>query len=315
MAAVSEIVLIYRVEPYIERCVRSLMEQTFEDIEYLFVNDCTPDGSMEVLRRVLADYPERAGQVRIVENPQNRGAAASRNIGLEAATGDYLIFTDSDDWVEPEMVERMYRCAVEQGCDIVWCGVAGQYSEDRGSAPEAYLQGLLERRINPGPINKLVRKDLYEQVRYVENCNNGEDLNVNVKLHALAHKAAFLANDFYHINSDNEQSITRLKGNLLPNGESLVRNVADIARFLEEQGLEKRYERALDFCKVNAKEYLLLLGDRTSLARWPEIFPETNSRILALPNYPLYTRLLLWLLARGVTWPFRLKEALKRIVR
>lgn len=314
MAAVSEIVLIYRVESYIERCVRSLMEQSFEDIEYIFVNDCTPDRSMDILHRVLADYPDRAGQIRIIENSQNRGTAASRNIGIEAATGDYLIFTDSDDWVESDMVEQMYRRAIEQQCDIVWCGVEGQHSEDLGSDPELYLRRLLGRRINPGPINKLVRQNLYKQVRYVEKCNNGEDLNVNIKLHALAHKIAYVPQTYYQINCDNEQSITRLKDNLIPNGESLVRNVADIARFMEEQGLDKRYERELDFCKVNAKEYLLLLGDRASLARWTEIFPEVSDRIWALPHYPSYTRILLWLVARGVIWPFRLKEFIKQII-
>ena len=313
MAAVSEIVLIYRVESYIERCVRSLMEQSFEDIEYIFVNDCTPDRSMDILHRVLADYPDRVGQIRIIENSQNRGAAASRNIGIEAATGDYLIFTDSDDWVESDMVEQMYRRAIEQQCDIVWCGVEGQHSEDLGTAPEAYIRGLLGRKINPGPINKLVRRDLYKQVHYVEKCNNGEDLNVNVKLHALAHKIAYVPQTYYHINYDNEQSITRLKDNLIPNGESLVRNVADIARFMEEQELDKHYERELDFCKVNAKEYLLLLGDRVSLTRWSEIFPEVNDRIWTLPYYPSYTRCLLWLVARGIIWPFRLKEFIKQI--
>ena len=158
-----------------------------------------------------------------------------------------------------------------------------------------------------------MRRDLYKQVHYVEKCNNGEDLNVNVKLHALAHKIAYVPQTYYHINCDNEQSITRLEGNLIPNGESLVRNVADIARFMEEQGLDKYYERELDFCKVNAKEYLLLLGDRASLIRWAEIFPEVNNRIWILPYYPSYTRLLLWLLAKDVIWPFRLKEFIKQI--
>ena len=94
MPLVSEIVLVYKVEQYIERCVRSLMEQTFDDIEFIFVNDCTPDKSMDILRRVIEDYPARIPQIRIIENEVNRGAAASRNIGLDAATGDYIIFTD-----------------------------------------------------------------------------------------------------------------------------------------------------------------------------------------------------------------------------
>lgn len=314
MAAVSEIVLVYKVEQYIERCVRSLMEQTFDDIEFIFVNDCTPDKSMDILRRVIEDYPARTQQIRIIENEVNRGAAASRNIGLDAATGDYIIFTDSDDWVEPTMVADMYNVAIRDNCDIVWCRADNQYSADLGPKADAYVRALLNRRVNPGPINKLVRSELYSKVRYIENCNNGEDLNLNIKLHTLAEKVGFIDEVYYKINIDNEQSITRLRGNHIPNGESLVKNVADIASYLESLDLDKVYVRELDFCKVNAKEYLLIMGDKNSLVEWATIFPETNKRIMKLPNYPLYTRMIMWLLAKGIIWPFVLKEKIKNII-
>lgn len=314
MAAVSEIVLVYKVEQYIERCVRSLMEQTFDDIEFIFVNDCTPDKSMDILRRVIEDYPTRIPQIRIIENKVNRGAAASRNIGLDAATGDYIIFTDSDDWVEPTMVADMYNVAINECSDIVWCGVNGMRGESQGYTPDNYIRALLARRITPIPTNKLVSKYLYNQFRYAQNNNNGEDLNINVKIHSIATHISYVPKPLYNYNSDNQQSITRTYGNLLPNGESLVKNVADIASYLESLDLDKVYERELDFCKVNAKEYLLIMGDKDSLVKWATIFPETNKRIMKLPNYPLYTRVIMWLLAKGVIWPFVLKEKIKNII-
>ena len=77
MPAVSVIVPVYKVEPYIARCARSLFGQTLKDIEYIFIDDCTPDRSIEVLREVLEEYPERKEQVRIFRMPENGGQAES----------------------------------------------------------------------------------------------------------------------------------------------------------------------------------------------------------------------------------------------
>ena len=109
MIYISVIIPIYKAEDYIERCARSLMEQTMKDgIEFLFINDCTPDNSMTILRRVIANYPERGHQIRIIENNKNLGVSATRRLGVNEANGDYIGWCDSDDWVESEAFERMY---------------------------------------------------------------------------------------------------------------------------------------------------------------------------------------------------------------
>lgn len=113
MIKVSVIIPVYNVEKYIEHCARSLMEQTLMDIEYIFVDDCTPDHSMEILQRVLTDYPERLESIRIIHHTQNSGLATVRNTGLQIAQGEYIIHCDSDDWVEcmrqcmPKLKKRM----------------------------------------------------------------------------------------------------------------------------------------------------------------------------------------------------------------
>lgn len=119
MIKVSVIIPVYNVEKYIEHCARSLMEQTLMDIEYIFVDDCTPDHSMEILQRVLTDYPERLENIRIIHHTQNSGSAAVRNTGLQIAQGEYIIHCDSDDWVEPDMYKAMYAKAKETDADIV----------------------------------------------------------------------------------------------------------------------------------------------------------------------------------------------------
>lgn len=101
---VSILVPVYGVEKYIERCARSLFEQTYDNIEYIFVDDCTKDRSIEILQKVLEDYPNRKNQVKILHHDKNRGLSAARNTALDASTGDYLMHVDSDDYLRKDAV-------------------------------------------------------------------------------------------------------------------------------------------------------------------------------------------------------------------
>ena len=84
---VSILTPVYRAEKYIERCTRSLFEQTYENLEYIFVDDCAPDHSIQLLQQVLAEYPKREKQTKIIHHEKNRGVAAARNTAVENASG------------------------------------------------------------------------------------------------------------------------------------------------------------------------------------------------------------------------------------
>ena len=119
--AVSVLVPVYNVSKYIERCAHSLFQQTFDDIEYVFVNDCSPDDSIKKLQKVIEQYPNRKKRVQIIHHDKNRGASVSRNTCLENSTGKYIQFIDSDDWIESDMIETMYNKAETESADIVVC--------------------------------------------------------------------------------------------------------------------------------------------------------------------------------------------------
>ena len=118
-AKVSFIVAMYNAAAYIEQCARSLFEQTEKDLEFIFVDDASPDDSGDIVRWVMEDYPERMPQVKIVRHERNKGIAPTRRTGVEVATGDYVIFIDGDDYSEPKLAELAYDKAVETGADIV----------------------------------------------------------------------------------------------------------------------------------------------------------------------------------------------------
>ena len=112
---VSVIVPVWNPGPGIRRCVESLRDQTLEDIEMIFVDDCGTDGAMDIVRAAAAEDP----RIRIITNAVNVGPGVSRNAGIEAARGEYLSFVDADDYVDAVFLERLYAKAIADRLDIV----------------------------------------------------------------------------------------------------------------------------------------------------------------------------------------------------
>nr|MCR4565954.1 glycosyltransferase family 2 protein [Bacteroidales bacterium] len=116
---VSVVIPFYNVEAYIGRCAECLMKQTYPWIEYIFVNDGSPDASEQVLKGVLSRFPHR--EVRIVKK-ENGGLPQARLTGLKEATGEYVLHVDSDDWMEENMVEKLLDAALQADADVAYCG-------------------------------------------------------------------------------------------------------------------------------------------------------------------------------------------------
>lgn len=117
MAAICVIIPVYNVEEYIERCVRSLLNQTFKDVEMIFIDDCSTDNSIKILK----EYANKDSRIKIFCLEKNSGAAIARNKGLEVASGEYLSFIDPDDAIDLNFYESLYEKAKETNADIVKC--------------------------------------------------------------------------------------------------------------------------------------------------------------------------------------------------
>ena len=162
----------YKVAPFIERCAESLLSQTLQDVEFIFVDDASPDESREILEKVIARHPER--NVRIVTHAQNKGLPAARNTGLAEATGEFVYHCDSDDWVETDLLEKMVGKAEETGADFVYCDfwmqfeksarymVNPTYTNPEQMIKEGFLAGLMKYNV----WNKLIKRSLYEGIRF-----------------------------------------------------------------------------------------------------------------------------------------------------
>jgi glycosyltransferase involved in cell wall biosynthesis len=114
MPKVSVIIPAYNTKPYLRRCLDSVVGQTLRDIEIICVNDGSTDGSLAVLR----EYEQKDGRVKVIDFAQNRGVAVARNAAMDAAAGEYIGFVDSDDYVDLDFYEQLYRRATEENADV-----------------------------------------------------------------------------------------------------------------------------------------------------------------------------------------------------
>lgn len=150
---VSIIVPVYGVERYIRECAVSLFSQTYEDIEYIFCDDCTPDRSIDVLREVMAEYPER--KVRIIRNETNRGLGGTRqHLVSEIKTG-YFMIVDSDDLLPENAVEVLVNRMKETDADIVDAGYA-EYANGQAGTAKMPCHDIGKKYLNKVLCNNLV---------------------------------------------------------------------------------------------------------------------------------------------------------------
>jgi glycosyltransferase involved in cell wall biosynthesis len=178
MPLISLIIPVYNVERYIERCVRSVLAQTFRDFEVILVDDGSSDESIRCAQAIL----DRDGGIEytVVKHDVNKGVSAARNTGLDAARGAYVYFPDSDDYIETNMLERLYTLSKETDADIVMCGSQSVY--DDGQTPavidipdiKGVLDGdgavlaLLQGKCRAYLCMQLFRKSLFDGLRFPE---------------------------------------------------------------------------------------------------------------------------------------------------
>lgn len=151
MVKISVILPVYGVSAYIEKCTASLLSQTLQEMEFLFVDDHGPDNSIELVQKMIENHP-RKDQFRFLKPEHNMGAGMARNFGIPYATGEYISFVDSDDWVEPTMFEELYNKASALHTDLCCCQMQKVY-------PDGHKGDILQNpHIPEGPITQESRR-------------------------------------------------------------------------------------------------------------------------------------------------------------
>lgn len=281
---VSVIIPIYGVELFIERCAESLLNQTLNNVEYIFVDDASPDNSINILQSVIKRYPDKIDNCKIIRHDKNRGLPSARNTGLSIASGDYIFHCDSDDYVNPMMLEDMYNVAINNNADVVWCDWFLTYARTERYMRQPLcktsfeaIKAMLGGRMKFNVWNKLMRRSLYEEndISFPEGNGMGEDMTM-IMLFVHAKKVVYLPKAYYHYVKLNSRAFSQTYSN---------RHLMELRYNVEriEHYMRKHYGNKLDveisFLKLDVKFPFLISDDAIKHKLWKEWYPEANMHI------------------------------------
>lgn len=208
---ISIIVPIYNSEKWLQRCVESLVAQTYQDIEILLINDGSTDNSINICKK----FAEDDQRVIVIDKP-NEGVSATRNLGIKTAKGDYIQFVDSDDYIEPQMCESLVKTMGNS--DLAVCGM--RIWKNGAVLREPHISGGIYdlrqdihfyftlRRINLAPYNKLYKKNKITAL-FREGLSLGEDTLFVLEYLKNVERISVLSECLYNVVLDNENSLNK----------------------------------------------------------------------------------------------------------
>lgn len=294
---VSILVPIYNVESYIERCARSLFEQTYPNLEFVFVDDASPDKSIEILQQVIKDYPKWNKYISIIHHDKNYGIAATRNKLIDNCNGEFLFHVDSDDWIEPNTIELFVKKQYETNADVVTGSYISHIIKDGSEktrkwiVPDKVRLETLKDMLKVGSYvatwNRLIRCSLYRNnnIRWVEGIDAGEDKIITPRLIYCSRKVATCDTITYHYNRNNTNSYVNKLPHSLNIQLQLIRSCqlnveyfCDKEAFLHEATNQELVERLKKMLELNFKNgyrqgynTMLTMLDGIDLKYWPLI--------------------------------------------
>lgn len=276
---VSVVVPIYNVELYLPRCIESLISQTYRDLEIILVNDGSPDRCLEISER----YARQDRRIKVISQA-NAGLSAARNTGLREATGKYVMFVDSDDWIDADMIEVMFDNIVRNNAEFCCCRIKYEnpslgrsieyghtFVRELLTGKEVLEDALMVRNIPTSACGKLYQRDFLidNQLFFKEGIVN-EDTLFSLQISCLACRVSFGNNVFYHV-FEREGSISRSSQERL--FRDMVTALEQARQFLK---IHNRYEEVRICFKARYLKSLLYnilqIAQRLRLKEYKRIF-------------------------------------------
>lgn len=207
-ARISVIIPVYKAEPYIRKCLDSIVGQTHRNLEIILVDDGSPDNC----GAVCEEYAAQDDRIKVIHK-ENGGAASARNAGLAAASGEWVGWVDADDWIEAGMFEYLLKLALQHKADVAQCAIClenGEHSSILFAPPEKDTAKGLSRRnwniFSNGVSNKLYRMSVVHGASFDSNYPIGEDLLFNVQVALRTKQMVFGPAAYYHYIHWNESA-------------------------------------------------------------------------------------------------------------
>ena len=232
-ALISVIIPVYKVEKYLDRCVLSVVNQTYKNLEIILVDDGSPDNSP----KMCDEWAKKDKRITVIHK-QNGGVSAARNDGLKIATGDYVAFVDSDDWIEPTMYEEMLNLAISENADLTFCGMKEAKSEkDFNNFNEFNMDKLKNKEVkyffinarkgydlvgvSGGPCRTLYKRESIQNLEFDTTLKYGEDLYFLLKVFDTAKNISICDKFFYNYFKNDESVCNTINPSYFDNAKTL----------------------------------------------------------------------------------------------
>lgn len=311
----SVIACIYRVEPYIEKACRSLFDQTLDDIEFIFVDDASPDRSVEKLQNIVVkEYPHLANNIKLVRNKNNLGVSESRQTATDMASGDFIIHFDTDDWINPDAYREMYEKAVATTCDIVVCDVVEEWGNGNTfltkhqshQPPGRFKYEIISEKIPSYLVNKMIRRSIISDnnIRFMKQIGFMEDYAFMSEISLVVNKVEFISKPFYHYRKTNKNSLT--KGFSDKQFDSMLKIIPYLEEKIKPFDEDKELTAALYSAALRFKLSILLNQPSRERKNFSRLFPEADRYIFRKQIFGSYYKAALWFNSIGWTAGFNM---------
>lgn len=255
---VSVLLPAYGVEKYLPHCIESVMDQTYRNLEIIIVDDCSPDASGEIAE----NYAKKDERIKVYHHTKNLGLSGARNTGIEHATGEYVTFVDSDDWVEPDYVEYLLTIIKTTGSEIAMSRnfftsrFRKQIEKDMvyTITSEDMLCDIFYNRIHVGVWNRIYKRTLLDGKRFRLESKTGEGMQFNTQVLPCAERIGVGLRRVYTYNVDNDNSATKM-----PNIEKQALGSVETMDFIKEnlKPRSKRIDEAVEYQYFTTALYAL----------------------------------------------------------
>ena len=301
---------IFKVEQYLEKTLDSVFSQSYSNIDFVFVNDCSPDNSLQILKKTISKHHVDAGRYTIVNHQQNEGIAVSRTDCIANAKGDYVFFVDSDDWIEKDAVTKMVEATQDGIIDIVGCDFLKDYilgdttyhHENYAGTCRENLYRCLNYDIATVLWKLLIKRSLFDNFTITPHVDIVEDYIMSVKLYYYAKSFVAIPHAFYHYVQYNQ---ARVSLQTLWSVNMHIKGVEEVEAFCRDKGLyDNDVEHKLLLRKFNIKSNFLTkqLLDYQS---YRNTFPEAKA-IWREMGYSGKEKIKFWLAEHGLYYLLKL---------
>ena len=281
---VSILIPVYKSEEYISKCIQTVFDQTYNNLEIVIVNDATPDNSMKIVEKLSKNQSERIA-IKIIHHEHNKGIASTRNDLLSNATGDYIFFVDSDDYITTNAVESLVNIACRKKADIVRCS----YFECKDGQekiihhqPFSSKDDLLRQHVSAwNSIEALwqlfIRRSIIEEhhLTFAKGINGPEDYLMSFKLFYYSNIIIENPIPVYYYRKDNSQSLTSTNKTAFL--DSMCKAMDATIQFLKDNSLFENYKEEALTRMFLCKQSYLLNKDLRNISVYAKTHPECNS--------------------------------------